>query len=137
MASVKFEDNSVQVLNAFNRAVYAFLEEAAGELESEAKRNTRVNSEQTKNSWKHKINRASAEAYVGSRKQNAIWEEFGTGEYALKGDGRKGGWKYKDKKGVWHFTYGKTPNRALHKAKITCEPKIIRAAEDKFGSLDK
>ena len=24
--------------------------------------------------------------------ENAIWEEFGTGEYALNGDGRKGKW---------------------------------------------
>lgn len=136
MANVRFEDNSVQVLNAFNKAVHAFLEESVGELEAQTKRNTRVDSQQTKNSFTHKVDLAKAEAYVGSSLENAIWEEFGTGEYALKGNGRKGGWKYQDAKGVWHFTMGKTPSRAMEKAKTTCEPAIVKAAQDKFKGLD-
>ena len=136
MAEVKFVDNSVEVIGAINNAVGAFLEEAAGELEAQVKRNSRVDTYQLKSSWTHKVDEAKAEAIVGSPLENAIWEEFGTGEYALKGNGRKGGWKYQDMKGKWHFTYGKTPNRALHKAKTSCEPGIISAAKDKFGSLD-
>lgn len=136
MASVKFVDNSVEVKGAIESAVGAFLEEAAGELEAQVKRNSRVDTYQLKSSWTHKVDEAKAEAVVGSPLENAIWEEFGTGEYALQGNGRKGGWKYQDMKGVWHFTMGKTPNRALHNAKVTCEPKIVTAAKNKFGSLD-
>ena len=58
-------------------------------------------------------------AYIGSNYENAIWEEFGTGEYALEGNGRRGGWHYEDDNGDWHFTYGKTPNRALWNAYVT------------------
>ena len=56
------------------------------------------------------------EAIIGSSDQNAIWEEFGTGEHALQGNGRKGGWSYQDEKGDWHYTTGKKPSRAFFKA---------------------
>ena len=53
------------------------------------------------------------------------WEEFGTGEYALHGDGRKGGWVYKSKKdGKFYHTYGKTPRQPLTKAFQSVAPKI-------------
>jgi hypothetical protein len=29
---------------------------------------------------------------------NAVYEEFGTGEYAFNGNGRKGGWFYVDER---------------------------------------
>ena len=62
---------------------------------------------------------------VGSDLENAIWEEFGTGEYALHGDGRKGGWVYKSKKdGKFYHTYGKTPRQPLTKAFQSVAPKI-------------
>ena len=136
MADVHFQDNSVKVLRAIDRAVIAFLEEAAGELESQTKRNTRVDTGQTKNSWAHMVYESKAEAIVGSPLENAIWEEFGTGEYAIDGNGRKGGWFYVDAKGNGHFTRGKKPSRAFHNAKTDCEPKIIKAAQDKFRGLD-
>lgn len=136
MADVHFQDNSVKVLRAIDRAVIAFLEEAAGELESQTKRNTRVDTGQTKNSWAHMVYESKAEAVVGSPLENAIWEEFGTGEYAIEGNGRKGGWFYVDANGNGHFTRGKKPSRAFHNAKTDCEPKIIKAAQDKFRGLD-
>ena len=64
-------------------------------------------------------------SYTGSDIENAIWEEFGTGEYALHGDGRKGGWVYKSKKdGKFYHTYGKTPRQPLTKAFQSVAPKI-------------
>ena len=63
---------------------------------------------------------------VGSDLENAIWEEFGTGEYALHGGGRKGGWVYKSKKdGKYHHTHRKTPNQPLTKAFQVMNPKIL------------
>lgn len=132
---VQFTDNHIQVINAIGDAVNAFLEEAAGELESQAMRNTRVDTGQTKGAWGHKLDESNHEAVVGNTLENAIWEEFGTGEYALKGDGRKTPWVYQDVKGKWHRTTGKRPSRAFQKAKDSCEPKIIQAAKDKFGGL--
>lgn len=135
MADVQFVDNSIKVTNALKNAAIKFLNEAAGELEAQAKRNTRVDTGQTKSAWDYKIEESKLEAVVGNTLENAIWEEMGTGEFALNGDGRKGGWKYQDIKGKWHFTKGKRPSRAFHNAKITCEPKIVQAAKDKFGGM--
>ena len=96
--SVEFEDNSVRVKAAMSDAVNQWLREASGELESQVKRNTRVDTGQLKNSWTHNVDESAQEAKVGSPLENAIWEEFGTGQYALNGDGRKTAWTYKDRK---------------------------------------
>jgi len=133
MADVKFEDYRIEVKKAIGNNVEAALEEAAGEIESQTKRNTRVDTGQTKNSWQHKV--VEDTAYIGSNHENAIWEEFGTGDYALNGDGRKGGWVYTDESGERHFTLGKTPNRALFNAFTSLKDAIIKEAERRFGSL--
>ena len=131
--SVQFNDNSAQVIAALDDAVVAYLYEAGGELEAQVKRNTRVGTGQLKNSWKYNVDESKGETVVGSPLENAIWEEFGTGEYALHGDGRKGGWHYQDEKGNWHHTYGKTPHRALQKAIDSNKDKLINRARKVIG----
>lgn len=133
MANVEFEDYSIKVKNAIADITYSALEEAAGELESQVKRNTRVKTGKTKNSWKHKV--VDDTAYIGSDYENAIWEEFGTGDYALNNDGRKGGWFYEDEKGEGHFTHGKKPQRAFWNAYIALKSKIISIIQNKFKGL--
>lgn len=134
--SVKFEDNSIKVKDALNDAVLHFLEEAAGELESQVKRNqTRVGTGQTKNAWTHKVDESAGEAVVGNPLENSIWEEFGTGEYAVEGNGRKGGWTYQDDKGEWHKTKGKTPLRPLETAFTANKEKIKKRLESILKGL--
>ena len=135
MASVQFIDNTIEVIGAIKDAALAFLEESAGELESQAMRNTRVDTGQTKGAWSHKVEESALQAIVGNPLENAIWEEFGTGEYAVNGNGRKTPWRYQDVRGNWHTTTGKRPSRAFEKAKAEAEPKIIQAAKETFGSL--
>ena len=135
MANVEFHDNTLAVTDAIKAAAIAFLKEAAGELQSQTQRNTRVDTGQTKGAWDYEVNESKLEAIVGNPLENAIWEEMGTGEYALNGNGRKGGWRYVDAKGKGHFTYGKRPSRAFNNAKITCEPKIAKAAQEKFKEM--
>ena len=129
MPDVKFEDNSMECIDALDGAVLAFLEEAAGELESQTKRNTRVDTSQTKNNWSYVIDESARKATVGNPLENALWEEFGTGEYAIHGDGRKTPWHYQDVKGKWHTTRGKKPSRALQKAFDSRKSAIIQRAE--------
>lgn len=131
--SIEFEDNRVRVKQALSDAGEAFLHEAAGELQARTRRNSRVDTGQTKGSYEYKIDAGSEEqtCQIGSNLENAIWEEFGTGEYALHGDGRKGGWVYVDAKGKGHFTRGKTPNRPLHNAFTALKGKLIR----RFGEI--
>lgn len=135
MEDVEFEDNRVVVKRALEDAVGKFLIEASGELVGQAARNSRVKTGQTKGSYKANVDENEGVATIGSELENAIWEEFGTGEYALHGDGRKGGWVFKDAKGDYHFTMGKTPNRPLHNAFTELKNKIIRMAEEKFKEV--
>ena len=86
--AVKFDDFTIQVKNAMGDAINVVLEECAGEMESAVKRNTRVDTGRTKNSFRHHVDDANHVATIGSSEENAIWEEFGTGEYAINGNGR-------------------------------------------------
>lgn len=136
MADVQFQDNSIKVMNAMEDIAVAFLHEAGGEFEAQAKRNSRVDSGQTKGSWQYTVDENKLEAVVGSPLENAIWEELGTGEHALEGNGRKGGWYYVDNDGNGHFTYGKKPSRALWNAFSSLKSKVISRAEQLFRGLN-
>lgn len=150
---VEFTDNRIKVEAALDDAVIAFLYEAAVEVEAQTKiAQTRVDTGHTKGEWTHYVDEDKGEAVIGNPRENAIWEEYGTGEYALKKNGRKGGWwapvgpdgmsleqasKFskvkKDKAGniVAVFTYGKKPLRPLQKAFDKTKSKIIK----RLGSI--
>lgn len=130
--TVEFKNNTMTVKAEMKKQIQSFLEEAGGELESQTKRNSRVDTGETKGSYEYQVENEtnSATVYVGSNLENAIWEEFGTGEYALHGDGRKGGWYYKSKKnGKYYHTYGKKPNRPMYRAFISLKSKLIKRFE--------
>lgn len=126
--SVEFKDNTVKVIENLADGLSAFMYEVGGEIQSQTRRNSRVDTGKTKGSYDYKVRESAlageAEVQVGSDSENAIWEEFGTGEYALHGDGRKGGWVYEDETGVFHHTHGKTPKQPLTKAFQSVAPKI-------------
>ncbi|HBI2170523.1 TPA: HK97 gp10 family phage protein [Listeria monocytogenes] len=128
--SVQFDDFSMQVKAALEEAAVQFLHEAAGELVSQTARNSPVDTGQLKGSWDYRVDESKLEATIGSPLENAIWNEYGTGEYAAEGNGRKGGWSYKDDHGDWHHTFGKKPERTFDKAYKGLKPKIIKRAED-------
>ena len=105
-----FIDNSSVVKQAIEQAITNGLEECGGEIESQVKSNTRVDSGDLKNSWYHKTE--GDVCTIGSPLENAIWEEFGTGIYG--NGGRQSPWKYeyegnKGEKG-WKTTKGKKKN---------------------------
>lgn len=130
--SIKFEDNSMIVKDKLDELCKAWLYEAAGELTAQVQRNSKVDTGQTKGAWKYVVDESAQVATIGNPLQNAIWEEFGTGEYALNGDGRKSAWRYQDAKGKWHCTKGKHPRRMLHKAFIALKKPIQKALADKL-----
>lgn len=127
--NVRFEDNSIHVIAELDAAVIAYLYEAAESMTNQVAENTPVGSGQLAGAWTNKVDEGSSVATVGNPLENAIWTEFGTGEYALEGNGRKGGWSYQDDEGKWHFTMGKRPVRMLHNAFNTLKPALIRRAE--------
>lgn len=133
---VEFEDNRIKVKGKIREICISWLYETAGEIKHRVVDKTRrVDTGQTKGSWKDVVDSDKLEAYVGSNYQNAIWEEYGTGQYALNGDGRKTPWRYQDAKGNWHTTRGKTPTRVLFKAFRSFSSKAKKNLEQKLKGL--
>lgn len=148
MSDFKFEDNSVKILRALDEVGQQWLEDATRILHRQVVQNSRVDTGQTKSSWKKIVE--GNEGIVGSTSENAIWEEFGTGHYAVNGDGRKGAWYvpvegylghkkptyngkvivvYGKNGQAFYKTNGKKPNRALQNAKNSTEKKIQKRLE--------
>lgn len=136
MADVIFKDFTINVLDVMEDNINAVLEECAAEMETQTARNTRVATSQTKNAWKHHVDTSKHEATIGNPLENAIWEEFGTGEHALEGNGRQGGWSYKDEEGNWHHTHGKKPSRAFWHAYNSLKNPIINRIKEALKGLN-
>ena len=97
-ANVEFQDFSFEVKEALNDTSIGWLYATAEEIKSQAQRNCVTDYEeggkQLKGSYAAKVDETKGEAQVGSPMEAAYWEEWGTGEYAAHGDGRKGWWIY-------------------------------------------
>ena len=132
--SVEFKDYSIKVKKFMDTVGMEVLDEVGGEMKSQVIKNTAVDTGQLKGSWTYVVQQSddTQTVSVGSPLENAIWEELGTGEYALNGDGRKGGWAYVDKHGVRQFTYGKHPRRALYHAYTSLKNGMIKRIQDAF-----
>ena len=133
--SVEFRDFSTIVFQKMKQTAETFLEEVGGEVEAQTKQNTKVDTGKTKGSWEHAVDAEKMEVKIGSRYKNALWEELGTGKYALNGDGRKTKWVYRTDDGKFHATVGKKPRRALYKAYESKKNLIIREARRRFKEL--
>lgn len=161
--NVEFTDNSVQVKAELNKALVAFLREASAEIKTQAERNTPVGeSSQLRRSWDTVVDPNKMQAIVGNTLEYAIYQELGTGEYALAGNGRKGYWVYvKDSNSgstkrstksytmeqardimlylrsqglEAYYTNGTRPKRMLYKAFKMWKPKVEARAKQIFKS---
>ena len=159
MAQIEFEDNIDEIIEEMRKRALAWLEEAGGEVESKTKLNSRRDRPgptSTAESFKHKVDEKSLTCVVGSDQENAIWEEYGTGEYALKGKGRMDPWYVPvalckgtkkptfngkvvivhGKNGMdFYKTNGKRGTRAMFNAFNSMKGKMIKGAEMHFESL--
>ena len=161
--SVEFHDFSIKVKEVLEDAAIAYLHEVAAELLDETIDNTnqgvKYKGKEATSLWKYVVDEGEKKATIGSPDEAAYWEEFGTGEYALYGNGRKGWWvyvegndsprsnqKYYTKKEAEqaaaflrsqgldaHATNGRKPNRPLHRAYTAKKSSIIRRAKEIFG----
>lgn len=132
---IHIETHKEEVNEKFRETAAAWLHEACGELTAAVRNNQRVRTGKTRQSWRYVVDEAKLEGAVASDAENAVWEEFGTGEYALNGNGRKGGWWYVDENGQKHFTRGKRPVRPLYKAYMSLKNIIITSAQEKFKGM--
>lgn len=136
MADVKFEDYRIEVKAKMSDLIIQWLYEASNKIHAQTTRNTRVDTGELKGSWSTVVSESDMEAVVGSPMENAIWEEFGTGQWALNGNGRKTPWSYQDRKGKWHRTTGKKPQRNLHNSFETNKKSIVKRLEDLLKGMN-
>ena len=133
---VEYEDNSVRVLGKVQEAIYAFLEEAGGEIEGGAIENTPGNLSDLRGQWRHEVRMDHKEVVIGNSAEYAIWQEMGTGEFAINGDGRKDiPWRYQDEAGDWHVTTGIHPKQMLTNSWQNKVPAIQAHAKKTFGGV--
>lgn len=158
-SNVKLTDNSIQVKAAINDTTIAWLHDWANTIASHAKANTQLDGEAgiaLRKDYSTVVDDAKGEAMVGSRLEQAFWEEFGTGAYAVHGDGRPGWWVYKDGyKGnggkqlteaeakaiaaedpTLHATNGRKPAKTLETAFTVNKPKAIADLERRMKGME-
>ena len=135
--AITFKDNSSVVISEMKSNIRSFLNEVGGELRSQTSRNSRTDTGKTKGSYEYRLEEevGKSAVHVGSSYENAIYEEYGTGEYAVNGNGRKGGWVYKGAKGNFYHTYGKKPNEPMKRAFNSSKSKIKQQMQNLFKTL--
>lgn len=163
--AVEFQDFSFDVKAALNDATIEWLYETAHETTSQAQRNCSTDetySSQLRDSYRNEVDEGSGQAQIGSSLEAAYWEEWGTGEYAAHGDGRKGWWiyiegqasmgggrTYRSKESAERMaayirrkynkdavvTNGREPNYTLENAFTVTKPKAIANLETKLKGL--
>lgn len=137
-SNVEFTDNSAKVIDAMQEKSITFLEEAKASLAAQASKNSPVDTGDLKRSFQSDsmVEESELTAYIGSSLEYSIWQEMGTGEYALKGNGRKGGWAYKDPDtGKLIFTRGNKPRRMLYHAFQQKRKAVEKRGQEIFKGL--
>lgn len=114
---------AVQVLR---RIIIARLEVVGKFVEDSAKLLVPVDTGNLRGSITHKVDEQELSVIIGTNVEYAPWIEFGTGEFAENGQGRKGGWFFTDSKGKTWFTKGNKPQPFLRPAILENKATIKR-----------
>ncbi|MCW6683036.1 HK97 gp10 family phage protein [Aerococcaceae bacterium NML160702] len=112
------KDNRHLAKKALQQAALKAINLACMKVKSDAQLLVPVDVGDLKRSIEYEVeqNSKQVEGQIGSNKDYAVFVEFGTGEFAENGNGRKGGWRYQDNEGKWHFTKGQKPQPFLRPA---------------------
>lgn len=124
--SLVFKDNTKEVAKKLQAAAKVAVMAGAERVLSQVKMLTPVDTGNLKGSMQQtsaKEQNGNVSTMVGSHADYAVYVEYGTGEFASNGQGRKGGWVYKAPDGKSYFTKGQKPARMLADGyKATREP---------------
>lgn len=110
--------------NLANLNVSKALNRACLVVENEAKRLCPVDTGDLRSSITHEVN--NNVGIVGTNKEYAPYVEFGTGIFAVEGNGRDTPWSYQDDKGEWHTTVGQKPQPFLETALDKQKKNVIK-----------
>lgn len=121
--------NDKAILAAVRRRLVDKLEVAGKFVEDSAKLLVAVDTGNLRGSITHKVNEAEPSCRIGTNVEYAPYLEFGTGEYAEDGKGRKGGWFFTDPEGKTWFTKGNKPQPFLRPALLENKDTIRKMLE--------
>jgi HK97 gp10 family phage protein len=130
-----FKDNSMEGKERLKNAAAKWLLQACILVEGQAVLLAPVATSRLKQSIDYIVDDDELVGYVGTNVDYAIYVEFGTGEFAENGNGRKGGWMYKDPSGEWFFTWGIEPQPYLRPAFRQTKGQIEALAKSIFGEV--
>lgn len=137
---VEIKDYTAQILANWETKGKSFLTEVKDLIAGQASSNSPSDNGDLARSFltDSYVDETEGVAYIGSSLEYSIYQEYGTGEYALQGNGRLGGWVYySDKKGKFYWTKGTTPKRMVYRAIKTTRPMINSRAKEIFGAVTK
>lgn len=100
-------------------------------VENEAKRLCPVDTGDLRNSITHEVD--DGVGIVGTNKEYAPYVEFGTGIFAVEGNGRDTPWSYQDDEGNWHTTIGQKPQPFLEPAARIKKKLVIKVFNDEIN----
>ncbi len=138
--TVELKDYTDNVISSFDKKVNSFLLEVKDSIASQASLNSPVDTGGLSRSFETDsfVEKKEKTAYIGSSLNYSVYQELGTGEYALEGNGRKGGWIYKSSKdGKFYRTNGVKPQRMLYRALLAKKPQITSQAKKILGAVNK
>lgn len=119
---------NVKLDNIANIDVTAALTEACQLVEGDAKLIAPKDTGELARSITHDV--SENEGIVYTNKEYAPYVEYGTGLFAVDGDGRKDvPWRYQDAEGNWHSTIGQKPQPYMHPALVNNVTNIQRIFE--------
>ena len=97
-------------------------------VENQAKENCPVDTGELRMSITHYVEGDTG--VIGTNKQYAPYVEYGTGLFAVEGNGRQTPWSYQDAKGEWHTTKGQKPQPFLEPALLDNKKNIIKIFDE-------
>lgn len=134
----KFEDYSKEIKRRMSFVSEKALETALLHVEGQAKLLAPVDEGELRDHISHRIilkgNDGDRVGQVGSPSKHSFYVEYGTGELAVNGNGRKGGWVYKAANGKFYFTKGQKAQPFLKPAFRRNRSKIIEIIGGKYGT---
>lgn len=132
---MKFIDHSDEAKETLKKATIQWLFQACILVEGQAVALAKVQTARLRNSIDYIVDEGELIGYVGTNVEYAIYVEMGTGEFAENGNGRKGGWVYKDPSGEWFFTWGQEPQPYLRPAFRQKKAEIEALSKEIFGGI--
>lgn len=112
---MQFQDNTDKVKREMHDVLLGALTKGSLLVVGQVKTLSRRDTGALSDSFSHEVIDEGEDMHskIGSPLDYAVHNEFGTGEFAENGSGRKGGWYYRGQDGKLHFTRGMKPNPAL------------------------